>query len=134
MAADIGKLLTAIAPVAGAGFFIVAAPGQAATLQFGLAPPVPNVCASGALAAGTVIAIAPRAFVSIMEAPRVDSSIEAMVHMEDTSPAEIGSGGVVAAPTRSLFQTNSVGLRMITPVSWGLRAPGAVAWMSGVNW
>ena len=134
LAADITKLLIAIAPVASGGFFIVAAPGQAAMLQFALGQPVPNVHASAALAAGTVIAIAPRAFVSIMETPRIDASIEALVHQEDTTPAEIGSGGVVAAPTRSLFQTNSVGLRMITPVSWGLRAPGAVAWMSGVNW
>ena len=134
MATDIGKLLTAIAGVAGGGFLLVAAAGQAVMLQLGLAREVPNVWASSALPAGTVIAIAPRAFVSIIEAPRVDSSIEAVVHMEDTSPAEIGSGGVVAAPTRSLFQTNSVGLRVITPASWGLRAPGAVAWMSGVNW
>jgi len=41
---------------------------------------------------------------------------------------------VLAAPTRSLFQTDSAGLRVIAPASWGLRAPGAVAWMSGVTW
>jgi len=52
----------------------------------------------------------------------------------DTVPAAIANGGGVAAPARSLFQTNSVGLRMITPVSWSLRAAGAVAWMAGVNW
>jgi hypothetical protein len=135
MAGDVGKLLTAIAPLAGSGWLIVAAVPQAISLQFRLGQRVDNVVASGALAAGTVIAIAPRAFVSIIEAPRVDSSIEAVVHMEDTSPAEIGTvAAVVAAPARSLFQTNSVGLRVISPASWGLRAPGAVAWMSGVTW
>jgi len=133
MASDIELLLTAIGPVAGSGWMVVAAVPQTVSLQFRLAQQVPNVVASSALAAGTVIAIAPRAFVSVIEAPRVDSSIEAVLHMDD-APAAIANGGGVAAPARSLFQTNSVGLRVITPASWGLRAAGAVAWMSGVNW
>jgi hypothetical protein len=77
--------------------------------------------------------IAPRAFVSIFETPRVEASFEALVH-EDTAPTAISATGVMAAPTRSLFQTNAVGLRMNTPVSWALRSPGAVAWMAAVNW
>jgi hypothetical protein len=134
MTTDISTLLNAIAPVAGAGWFIVAAPGQAVALQFRLAREFDNIRASSALAAGTVVAIAPQAFVSAMETPRIEASIEAIVHMESATPAAIVNGGGMAAPVRSLFQTNSVGLRMITPVSWGLRAPNAVAWMSGVNW
>lgn len=133
MATDVQALLNAIAPVAGAGWLFVAAPGQAAALQFRLGAQVPNTVASSALAAGTVVAIAPQAFVGAMETPRIEASIEAIVHM-DTAPAAIVNGGGMAAPVRSLFQTNCVGLRMITPVSWGLRAPNAVAWMSGVNW
>ena len=133
MAGDVQLLLTAIAPVAGGGWLIIASPAQAAALLFRLAQAVPNVVASSALPAGTVIAIAPRAFVSAIEAPRVDSSIEAVLHMDD-SPAAIANGGGVAAPGRSLFQTNSVGLRVIAPASWALRSPNAVAWMSGVNW
>jgi hypothetical protein len=135
MASDLGLLLTAIAPVSGGGnAVLVAAAPQAIALQFRLGQQIPNVFSSSALAAGTVIAIAPRGFVSIIEAPRVDSSVEAVLHMEDTNPAAIANGGGVAAPARSLFQTNSVGLRVISPASWGLRAPNAVAWMSGVNW
>jgi hypothetical protein len=133
MASDLGKLLVAIAPVAASGYLIVAAEPQAIGLQFRLGQRLPNIFASGALAAGTIIAIAPQAFVSVLETPRIDASIEAIVHM-DSAPAAIANGGGVAAPARSLFQTNSVGLRMITPVSWGLRAASAVAWMSAVNW
>ena len=133
MAADMSKLLTAIAPVAGAGFMIVAAPGQAIALQLRLAQPVPNVMFSSALAAGTVVAVATQAFVGGLETPRIDASIEAIVHM-DTAPAAIVNGGAMPAPVRSMFQTNCVGLRMITPVTWGLRAPNSVAWISGVNW
>ena len=133
MAADIAKLLTAIAPVAGAGFAIIASAAQAVSLQLRLAQQVPNVMFSSALAAGTVIAVAPQAIAAVLETPRIDSSIEATLHM-DSAPAAIANGGGVAAPTRSLFQTNTVGLRMITPLSWALRSPSAVAWMSGVNW
>jgi Phage capsid family len=134
MTDDISSLLNAIAAAAGAGWFIVAAPAQAVALQFRLAREFPNIRASGALPAKTVIAIAPGAFVSVLETPRIDSSIEAIVHMEDTSPAAIANGGGIAAPVRSLFQTNSIGLRIIAPCSWALRAPGAVAWMQNVNW
>jgi hypothetical protein len=133
MAQDITKLLNAIASVVGAGFMIIAAPSQAASLQFRLGSQVPNVVASSALTAGTVIAIAPRAFVSIFETPRVEASFEALVH-EDTAATAIATGAAIAAPTRSLFQTNAVGLRLICPVSWALRSTGAVAWMAAVNW
>jgi hypothetical protein len=133
MATDMAALMTAIAPVAGAGFMIVAAPAQAIALSLRLAQPLVNLRASSALAAGTVVAIATQAFVGALETPRMDASIEAIVHM-DSAPAAIVNGGAMAAPVRSLFQTNCVGLRIITPVSWGLRAPNAVAWMSGVNW
>lgn len=133
MGDDVSALLNAISSVAGAGWFIVASPAQAIALSLRAGQSIPNVRASGALAAGTVIAIAPQGFVSVLETPRIEASIEALVHM-DTAPAAIANGGGVAAPARSLFQTNSVGLRMITPVSWALRAPGAAAWMSGVNW
>jgi hypothetical protein len=133
MAGDLNKILTAIAPVAGAGFFVVAAPAQATALQIGFAREIPNVMASAALTAGTVIAVASRAFVSIFETPRIDTAFEALVH-EDTAATAISTAGAIAAPTRSLFQTNSVGLRMITPCSWALRATGAVAWVQSVNW
>ena len=131
MNADLTALLAAIAPVAGAGFMIVAAPAQAATIQFGLVGERPSVRASAGLPAKTVIAIATQAFAGVLETPRVEASSDAVLHMEDTNPTEIGN---TSAPTRSLWQTNSIGLRMIMPVSWGLRSPTGVAWMSAVNW
>jgi Phage capsid family len=131
---DVAALVAAIAPTGGGGFFIVAAPPQAVALQFRAGRELPNVAPSAALPAKTVIAIASQAFVSVLEPPRIESSIEAIVHMEDASPAAIANGGGIASPVRSLFQTNSVGLRVIAPCSWALRAPNAVAWMSNVNW
>ena len=128
MATDLGALVTAIAPVAGAGFAIVAAPGQAVAIM--LEGELENVFASAALPDKTVMAIAPQALAAVLETPRIEASSEAVVHMEDTTPGAV----VASAPTRSLWQTNSVGLRLISPVSWALRAPNAVAAMVAVNW
>lgn len=133
MSADLVALTVALGPAAAAGVLFVAAPGQAAAMALRTLGPVPNVRASSALAAGTVIAIATQAFVSMLGVPRIDSSIEAVLHMADPASA-FSTAGVVAAPGRSLFQTAVTGLKMVTPCSWGLRAPSAVAWMDAVTW
>lgn len=63
-------------------------------------------------------------------------SDQATLHMEDTSPTDLvsGSPGVVASPQRSLFQTDSLGLRMIMPLNWGFRRTGMVAWLQNLTW
>ena len=64
-------------------------------------------------------------------------SDSATLHLEDTAPAELvaaGSPGVVAAPQRSLFQTDSLALRMVMPLNWVKRRPGTVAWVQNVTW
>jgi HK97 family phage prohead protease len=71
------------------------------------------------------------------EGPRVEFSDSATLHMEDTSPADLvtaGSPGVVAAPQRSLFQTDSLAIRMIMFLNWVQRRAGTVVWTSSVNW
>jgi hypothetical protein len=93
---------------------------------------------SGHVPAGTVIALDAADFVSVgAEAPRFEVSDQATLHMEDTNPAQIGTvgtPGVVAAPTRSMFQTDSLALRLILPVNWTLQRTGTVAWVQGVTW
>ena len=69
--------------------------------------------------------------------PRFDVSDQAMLHMEDTTPVQIGTAGtpnVVAAPVRSMFQTDSIALRMIMDMNWALRRTGVVAFTTGVTW
>jgi hypothetical protein len=134
--AEAMAVATAVAPIAGnTPLVFVAAPAQAVAL--GLWAPNQfkyRVLASSGLSAGTVMAIAPNAVVSAMDpVPRFEISRDATIHM-DTSPAQFATGGVVAAPLRSLFQTDSIGLRLIMEVSWGLRNPAGLAWMSAVNW
>jgi len=86
----------------------------------------------------TLILVDAADFVSIGGgAPRFDISDSATIHMEDTSPAELvgtGSPGTVASPQRSLFQTDSLALRMVMPLNWAMRRTGMVTWVQNVTW
>jgi HK97 family phage prohead protease/HK97 family phage major capsid protein len=71
------------------------------------------------------------------EAPRLELSDQATLHMEDTAPLDLvgpGSPGVVAAPQRSLFQTDSIALRMVMPLNWVQRRAGTIAYTNTVTW
>lgn len=69
------------------------------------------------------------------DAPRMEMSDQATLHMEDTNPAElVASPSTVAAPQRSLFQTDSLALRMVMPLNWAQRRAGTVAWTQTVTW
>jgi HK97 family phage major capsid protein/HK97 family phage prohead protease len=68
---------------------------------------------------------------------RFELSDQATLHMEDTTPLAIGTPGApptVAAPVRSMFQTDSIALRMILPMNWIMRRTGLVGWLTGVTW
>jgi HK97 family phage prohead protease len=93
---------------------------------------------SATVPAKTVILIDAADFVVIGgEAPRLELSDQATLHMEDTSPADLvgtGTPGTVASPQRSLFQTDSIALRMVLPLNWVQRRTGTVAWTQNVTW
>ena len=80
----------------------------------------------------TLIAIVPPALAVAIDTPDIDISDQAVMHFDDAPLPIVNDAGVVAAPVRSMWQTDSVGLRFRLPVSWALRAP-AVAWMTP-NW
>ena len=77
-------------------------------------------------------------FVSVTEGgPRFDISDQATLHMEDTNPLALATPGTpatVAAPQRSLFQTDSLALRLVQPMNWLQRRAGTVAWVDTVTW
>jgi HK97 family phage prohead protease len=86
----------------------------------------------------TVILIDAADFVVVgAEGARMDLSDTATLHMEDTSPLDLVSGGspaVVAAPQRSLFQTDSLALRLVMRLNWVQRRPGTIVWTQSVAW
>lgn len=76
-------------------------------------------------------------FITAYDGPQFFVSESATLHMEDTSPAAIGTAGspnTVAAPVRSLFQTDTVGVKMVLPVTWAMRRSGQVAALDTVAW
>ena len=70
------------------------------------------------------------------DAPEFDVSEQATIHMEDTTPLEIvsGTGPTTADPVRSLWQTATIGVRMIMDVSWTMRRAGLVQWIDTTTW
>lgn len=98
-----------------------------------------GVVISSTVPAGMVILInADDLMVVQGDTPRFDVSDQATLHFEDTTPLQITTGAqgsaVAATPVRSMFQTDSLALRMILPMNWALRRAGSVAWVTGVTW
>jgi HK97 family phage major capsid protein/HK97 family phage prohead protease len=71
------------------------------------------------------------------DTPQFSVSDQAVLHMEDTTPAAIGTAGtppVVATPARSLWQTDTMAIRMIMDINWAMRRAGATAFLSAPTW
>lgn len=76
------------------------------------------------------------------DTPNFAVSDQAVLHMEDTAPGAITTGGstpAFASPVRSLFQTDSMAIRMIMDINWALRraaggTTGIVQWTDTLVW
>jgi hypothetical protein len=137
MVRDVGKLAASVAPVAGgdgSGIVLIASPAQAVALLIYSWPVALPVLMSSTLPAGRVIAVAARALVTAVDAPQIDASREAAVHMASPASELVDIGGVLATPIKSMVQTDSVALRLRMPLAWALRSPVALAWMDSVTW
>ena len=132
---DVIALVSAVAAVASGPITLVAHPAQAMSLQLRSLGTVQNVVlASAALPAGMIIAVADAALAAAIEGPPViDASRQAELHREDATPQPINGGSGMASPLASIYQLDSVALRLRWQISWCLRAP-AIAWMQSVSW
>jgi HK97 family phage major capsid protein/HK97 family phage prohead protease len=97
------------------------------------------VIVSSTMTAGMVILIDAADFMSVSgDDPRFDVSDQATLHFEDTTPLQLTTGAqgsaVAATPTRSMYQTDSLALRMILPMNWAMRRTGVIAWTQSVTW
>lgn len=86
--------------------------------------------------AGRLIAVRTEDLATALGAPEFEVSNQATIHMEDTSPAAITTGGgpTVASPVRSFFQTDSMGVRMVLDVNWKMIRSGMVQWIDGTSY
>lgn len=93
---------------------------------------------SATVTAGTVFLVDAADFFSATgDEPRFDVSDQATLHLEDTTPLAIGTAGTpntVAAPVRSLWQTDTLALRAIYDMNWSMRRAGSVAYTTSVTW
>jgi hypothetical protein len=134
---DLQKIATALGPVAGNGnIILVGSPDAAAALKMRLPATVEwPVLTTNSLAARTVVGIATAAVVSAVQGvPQIEASSQAEIHYSDTPGEIVDIGGVRAAPVGSLYQTDTVGLKLKWPISWGLRDPRGIAWLQNINW
>lgn len=135
MADDIQQLVGAIANYSGNGnLTFLASPAQWAAMTLRSARSIAPVLPSASLPAGTVICAALNAVVSVIDPPRIETTSGGAVHEETQPLALVDGSGVLAAPQRSYFQTDSSSIRLIMNVAWGLRAAGALSWMQSVTW
>lgn len=125
---DIAALINALAPVAGNGpYLLVGSPGRAAmlALKFGNTDNVTFLGSSAVI--NDLLAIAPEALaMAASPEPMIETSTAGTVVMDDTAPGAAGAAG----PERSIFQTDSIAIKMRWPLSWQLRDSRGFAWMT----
>lgn len=133
LAGDLAQLAKALGPVAGNSQpILVCAPAQASAIKLVAVDPPPTFV-SNAVPDKTVIAIVPASIASANSTPQISASIETTLHMATPATDLVSSPGVVAAPQRGMFQTDSSALRFMMDVSWTRRGAG-VAWIQNCNW
>jgi hypothetical protein len=127
-AEDITSLVNATSAVGGNGpYIIVASPGRAAAMALRFIEEAKNLIVLGSSAVGNdVVVIAVGALVAAIEPdPNIETATASTLHM-DTAPQPIGSVG----PEKSMYQTDSLALKVRWPMSWALRDPRGVAWLT----
>lgn len=137
MIADLELLAGTIIAAGGIDVVYIASPRQAMSARLRLGTAKATIWASSALADGTVIAIEPQAFVSAFGAnPKITASMQTAIHMDDaaTALAATGTPNTVSAPARSLFQTDTIALKLILDAAWALRAAGRVQVITDATW
>ena len=128
---DISALLSAVSAIGG-DVVLVAGPARgkmmAARTQGGT---LPSVLASPMVAANDLIAVAVDGLaVAIDDAPEVRASRDAATQHE-TAPTGDLLGG---SPVKSVFQLDSVTMRLRFNASWALRDPRGIAWTTTTAW
>jgi len=128
---DIATLVNAVSTVAGAGpVALICSPGRAlmarARISSGIEQSFLPIMPSNAVG-NDLIAVAPEALVAAFSPdPEVESAESGTLHMDTAPVADPGSTGT----HKSLFQTESIAIKVRWPVTWALRNVAGVAWLT----
>jgi hypothetical protein len=139
MKSDLEQLAIAISGASVSPTYIMH-PQQAISAALRLLPNRVQIWPSLAVPVGAVICLDPQNFVSALGPEiRIEGSREAAIHLEDTTPLDIGTAvegeaNVIAAPVLSAYQSDVVCTKATARVAYMMRVPNAVAWMADVVW
>jgi hypothetical protein len=137
MAEDLGALTGAIgaAGIDPNGAVFVCGPREATIIKTKASLRLDNlILTTLGLPAKSVACFAPAGIVSgYQDDPTIEIRPEGVLHYEDTTPADIGTAGGVAAPTKSAFQTNLLAIKVRGNCAW-VAANGAAQVITAVNW
>jgi hypothetical protein len=132
---DFVTLVNGAAQVGGPGpYVLVASPGRAMSIRSRISAYRENLQLTmigdvlGTPAMGSdLMVVAASALVSAFDPdPEIEANNAATLVMDDTSPSTPDT----TQPTKSLFQTASVAVKMRWPVSWAIRDSRGVAWLT----
>jgi len=129
---DLKTLAAAVAPVAGSSQIkLVVNPVSGLSAAYRVPMDVEaRMIFTSAIPAGTSIAVVPTAIASSLGVPTFETNEQATLAMND-APAP---GLMADANVRSLWQTASVGIKMILEATWARRSNQGVAWIQGGVW
>jgi len=133
MMLDIGSLVSASESVAAAApFYFIARSRRIASMRQMMRQTPPNFtllpsAASQALPESVLLCVVPLAFASAVGLPEVELVEHATLEMDSTP----GSPDLAQAQrVRSMFQSDTVGIKLRLPASWALRAPAGANWIT----
>jgi hypothetical protein len=97
-------------------------------------PCLPSMTVPG----GTIVGVVPEGVgTGFSGTPEIETSRIATAHFDDTTPLAIGTAGApptVAAPTRSFFQSDLLGIKLRLKTAWSVLQPGSVQVITGATW
>ena len=141
MTKDVANIVAAVAAAGGNADSVVfiASAAQATTLRMLSGPNFANpILGTSGIADGTIVGVDPLAIATgYAGVPTVETAHHATAHFEDTNPQPLGTSGtpnVVAAPTRSGWQTNTLFLKIRMQATWATLMPGTVQLVENVTW
>jgi hypothetical protein len=130
---DMATLLNAVGPVGGNGpFFIVSSIGRHASAsgRYGSLKAEGTdamIIPLASLAVGNdVVVISPKALVAALSANADVETANSGTLVMDTAPVAPDT----TLATKSVFQTDSIAVKVRWPVTWALRDPRGVAWLT----
>jgi hypothetical protein len=138
MVTDLRNLVEAIAAagIDTSSVVFVAAPSESMALAL-LSGPHFNfkIIASNSVPAGTLVAIATSALVFAGDGgnPSIDTSSQTTLNYAEPASALVATGGTVAGPQMSSFQTDTLALRCTSMIAWSA-APGSIQFCQNTTW